>query len=89
MNRAVSFVGDLGFMYKANLNLRTAIRILKPIHKFDARSDVDLYDKAKKLTGQILILQVENTISVNAAVNSDFFNHSHYVALKVKAFLNC
>ena len=33
LNRAVGFVGDLGFMYKANLNLRTAIRILKPIYK--------------------------------------------------------
>ena len=30
LNRAVSFVGDLGFMYKANLCLRTAIRILQP-----------------------------------------------------------
>ena len=30
LNRAVEFIGDLGFMYKANLNLRTAIRILKP-----------------------------------------------------------
>lgn len=29
--RVVEFVGDLGFMYKANLALRTAIKILKPI----------------------------------------------------------
>ena len=29
--RNVSFVGDKGFMYKANLGLRTAIKILKPI----------------------------------------------------------
>ena len=28
--RNVSFVGDKGFMYKANLGLRTAIKILKP-----------------------------------------------------------
>ena len=34
MNRAVSFKGDKGFMYKANLNLRTALRILKPIVHF-------------------------------------------------------
>ena len=33
LNRAVSFVGDLGFMYKAKLCLRTAIRILQPIHQ--------------------------------------------------------
>lgn len=29
--RNVSFFGDLGFLYKCNLSLRTAIRILKPI----------------------------------------------------------
>ena len=28
-SRSVSFYGDKGFMYKANLNLRTALRILK------------------------------------------------------------
>ena len=31
MNRAVSFKGDKGFMYKANLNLRTALRILSAV----------------------------------------------------------
>mgnify|MGYP006883096550 CR=1 FL=1 len=29
--RNVAFEGDLGFMYKANLACRTAIKILKPI----------------------------------------------------------
>ena len=32
--RNVSFEGDKGFMYKCNIGLRTAIKILKPIHKF-------------------------------------------------------
>ena len=45
LNRAVEFVGDKGFMYKANLNLRTAIRILKPIFEFKARNEKDLYRK--------------------------------------------
>ena len=31
--RNVQFHGDKGFMYKANLCLRTALRILKPIEK--------------------------------------------------------
>jgi putative N6-adenine-specific DNA methylase len=83
LNRAVSFVGDIGFMYKANLNLRTAIRILRPIYKFTARKDDELYEGAKKLDWSQYI-NVDDTIAVNAAVNSDFFNHSHYVALKVK-----
>lgn len=83
LNRAVSFVGDLGFMYKANLCLRTAIRILRPIHHLTARKDIQLYEEAKKLEWDKYI-DVNNTIAVNAAVSSDFFNHSHYVALKVK-----
>ena len=43
MNRAVSFKGDKGFMYKANLNLRTALRILKPIKHFQAHNEKELY----------------------------------------------
>ena len=31
-NRVVSFEGDLGFLYKANLSLRNTLKILKPIH---------------------------------------------------------
>ena len=34
--RMVSFKGDKGFMYKANLALRTALKILKPIYFFRA-----------------------------------------------------
>jgi putative N6-adenine-specific DNA methylase len=43
--RNVSFEGDLGFMYKANLCLRTAIKIIKPIHSFRVRDENDLYKK--------------------------------------------
>ena len=43
--RMVSFEGDTGFMYKANLCLRTAIKILKPIHSFYVKDETDLYNK--------------------------------------------
>jgi putative N6-adenine-specific DNA methylase len=42
-NRMVSFVGDLGFMYKANLCLRTALQILKPIHAAKVEDEEALY----------------------------------------------
>ena len=42
--RSVSFQGDKGFMYKANLALRTALKILKPIHTFKAYNEQTLYD---------------------------------------------
>ena len=41
--RMVSFKGDKGFMYKANLSLRTALKILKPIYSFRANNDQALY----------------------------------------------
>ena len=43
--RNVAFEGDKGFMYKANLGLRTAIKILKPINTFRISNEKDLYDK--------------------------------------------
>ena len=68
---------------KLTYALRTAIRILQPIFQITARRDVQLYEEAKKLEWDKYI-DVNDTIAVNAAVHSDFFNHSHYVALKVK-----
>ena len=48
--RHVSFVGDKGFMYKCNLGLRTAIKILKPIAKFKVKNESDLYQKIKSIS---------------------------------------
>ena len=45
LRRAVKFKGDIGFMYKANLNARTALRILKPIAHFQAHDEKELYHK--------------------------------------------
>jgi len=35
LNRAVKFSGDKGMMYKANLCLRTALRVLVPVAQFE------------------------------------------------------
>ena len=48
-NRAVSFKGDTGFMYKANLNLRTCLRVLKPIATFQAHNEKELYNNILKI----------------------------------------
>ena len=47
--RMVSFTGDKEMMYRANFQLHTAIRILKPICHFKARSADDVYDEVKKI----------------------------------------
>src|SRR5690606_2946405 len=81
--RRVSFEGDKGFMYKANLCLRTAIKILKPVHSFRVRSEQDLYDKVYGMYWN-QYLSYDHAVAVGDTVNSDLFNHSLYIALKTK-----
>ena len=82
-NRMVSFVGDKGFMYKANLCLRTAIKILKPYESFQVNSEQELYDQVKRLPWEDF-LDVNGSLAIDSAVHSDIFTHSQYVALKTK-----
>ncbi|WP_268225788.1 THUMP domain-containing class I SAM-dependent RNA methyltransferase [Sinomicrobium oceani] len=81
--RSVSFWGDKGFMYKANLCLRTALKIVKPVQSFKVRNEKELYDKMYAIPWENL-MSVHETLAVDAVVHSDAFNHSLYVALKTK-----
>ncbi|WP_430966195.1 THUMP domain-containing class I SAM-dependent RNA methyltransferase [Spongiimicrobium sp. 2-473A-2-J] len=81
--RNVSFEGDTGFMYKANLCLRTAIKILKPIHSFYVRDERDLYKKIYDLDWSDY-LTPDTTFAIDATVNSEQFSHSLYVSQKTK-----
>ncbi len=83
VNRAVEFEGDLEILYKANLLLRTAIRILLPIHHFTAKNDQELYDGVKEFDWST-IMGVEQTLAIDPVVYSEAFTHSLYVALKSK-----
>ncbi len=82
-NRMVSFVGDLGFMYKANLCLRTAIKILKPYESFKANNEQELYDNIKRLPWEKFLAE-DGSLAIDSAVHSEIFTHSQYVALKTK-----
>ncbi|OAD91276.1 DNA methylase [Aequorivita soesokkakensis] len=81
--RNVSFEGDTGFMYKANLCCRTAIKILKPITAFNIFTEEDLYKKIYEMPWENY-MDVKGTLAVNATVFSDVFTHSQYIALKTK-----
>ncbi|MCB0560920.1 MAG: class I SAM-dependent RNA methyltransferase [Phaeodactylibacter sp.] len=83
LNRAVYFEGDLRVLYRANLEVRTALRILKPIHSFKVRDEQGLYRKIFDIDWR-QYMGVNDTLAVDAAVNSPHFNHSKYVALKTK-----
>jgi len=81
--RGVSFKGDQEMMYKANIQLRTALRILKPIHTFKARTEDEFYGQAKKFDWTS-VMDVSQKFAVDSVVNSEAFNHSRYIALKLK-----
>ena len=82
-NRMVSFFGDTGFMYKANLCLRTALKILKPIKNKRVINEDQLYRLAKSIDWSEYMNE-NDTLSVSATALSENFNHSKFVALKVK-----
>lgn len=81
--RSVFFEGDTGFMYKANLCLRTAIKIVKPIHSFRVRDENDLYKKIYAMDW-FDYLSTSTTFAIDATVNSENFTHSLYVSQKTK-----
>jgi len=81
--RAVKFTGDKALMYKANLHLRTASRVLKPIHTFDAKNADEVYDEVKKLNWTDY-MAVDTTFAIDSTVYSEEFRHSKFVSYRVK-----
>ncbi len=81
--RVVSFTGDQEMMYRANFQLHTAIRILKPIKHFTARSADDVYEATKTVDWSQYILPGK-TFSVDSVVYSEEFRNSRFVTYKVK-----
>ena len=81
--RMVSFTGDKEMMYRANFQLHTAIRILKPIRHFKAGSADDVYEEVKKIDWSKYI-EKGKTFSVDSVVYSDEFRNSRFVTYKVK-----
>lgn len=82
-NRAVYFSGNNEIMYKANFFCRTALRILVPVYQFKAQNEKDLYDGAMAFPWDEWF-NVKQTFAVDSVINSPYFNHSQFVALKVK-----
>ena len=83
LRRAVSFYGDLSLLYRANLHLRTALRILMPFYQFTANNEEQLYKEFMKFDWSS-VMQIDQSFAIDQAVFSKHFRHSKYVALKAK-----
>lgn len=82
-NRAVSFTGDKGFMYKANLCLRTALRILVPFKTFKIADEKSLYASMQSINWEDY-MDVTDTIAIDTVLSTDLFTHSQYISQKAK-----
>lgn len=81
--RAVSFTGDLRLMYMANLWLRTATRILKPVATFQAKDTDQIYEQVKHINWE-RYMSSSTSFSIDSTVYSGIFRHSQFVTYRVK-----
>lgn len=81
--RMVSFEGDKGFLYKANLALRTALKILVPIEQFAVYNENNLYKGIQSIDWS-KYLSAHQSFAIDSTVFSDQFNNSLIVSLKAK-----
>lgn len=83
LSRAVRYKGDHEMLYKSNLLLRTAVKVLKPINTFYAANEQQLYDKIKKINWDEYF-SYNKTFAIDGSTHSEIFTHSKFIALKSK-----
>lgn len=83
LRRAVAFRGDQRLFYRAHIELRSAVRILKPLSRFRARSEQDLYRGVFE-TDLRTMLPPKHSFQIDGSIHSTIFRHSGYAALKAK-----
>ncbi len=81
--RAVSFSGDKRTLYKANLTLRTALRILVPIKSFKVKTPDDVYAGVKSIEWD-KYMSLSQTFLIEQTVYSDVVSNSRFAVYKAK-----
>lgn len=81
--RIVFFEGDLGFIYKCNLQLRTALRVLRPIRESRLRTPGDLYKQIHDIDWSAYF-DIGQTFRIDSTLSSDLFENSLFVSQKAK-----
>jgi len=79
----VRFAGDLAVLYRANLWLRTAVRVLQPlVEDFVPHPDA-LYDLVRRVDWSEW-MTFDHTLAVDCNVRDSRITHSQYAARRVK-----
>lgn len=79
----VAFDGEPATVYRANLWLRTAVRVLRPVLEVDVRSPDELYDAVRSIDWAEHMTP-DHTLAVDCNVRDSAITHSQYAARRVK-----
>jgi putative N6-adenine-specific DNA methylase len=79
----VRFSGDRAMLYRANLWLRTAVRVLRPVMEGEVHSPDELYDAVRAINWNEY-LTPDHTLAVDCNVRDSAITHSQYAARRVK-----
>lgn len=79
----VNFVGDRQTICRANLWLRTAVRVLRPVFIAPAANSDQLYDAIRTVNWSEF-LTPDHTLAVDANVRDSGITHSQFAARRVK-----
>jgi len=83
ITRGVKCEGNTELLYRANVSLRTALKILVPIYTFKAKNQQEIYDRMMEFDWSHF-LDVDQTFAIDDVVFSELFKHTKFVALKAK-----
>lgn len=81
--RIVHCTGNQKLLYKANLHLRTALRVFVPIHSFNIRHSEELYKRASSFDWTEY-LSLDKTFAIEPNVHSIMFKHTNFASLRLK-----
>lgn len=81
--RVVTARGDFGTVYRCNLQLRTALRVLINLDNFRVRHEQDLYDRLRA-TNWRQFLKPDGSLLVDVVDPQRFFRNAHFIAQLTK-----
>lgn len=79
----VNFRGDSALLYRTNLGVRTAVRILRPVLSAEVRTPDQLYEAVRSIDWSAY-LSPDHTLAVDCNVRDSQITHSQYASRRVK-----
>lgn len=81
--RGVQFGADMATLMRVCIASRFALRVLRPIFEFEARTPDDIYEYALHWDWDS-VMSKTNTFSIDFTVHSEVFTHSQFAMLRLK-----